>query len=1083
LLRRLQSSAAPLVMAAALLLAAGASARAAVSVRAGEHEGFTRLVFDFDHTTAYRVKNAEGRITLTFATPEKLSLPGTDEKLINGFHASRTGAEGLSLVIDVPKGVTTKDYRLDEKIVLDIYAPQAGAPKAEAPKAVEPAAKATPKPAPAARAEDAPVSLVPEKPKAVLPRTAAAKAAPETAKPASSSPKPSESVPVTTGTATTARTPEQTPKQMPEQAVAQPNTQAAQTATPAAKEPGIAALAGAAGMNNSAIIVDQAPENAAPYSAAARAAAHLAVQQLSGKGDAQPQETQETQEATAAPTVVTLSTLEPSRLAVFKRFRTLWIVMDSETAGALAPEVSGPEAGLMGAAKPLKFRGGMAYRYLLPPHRNISVEKQGLVWRVSLSARPAQPGTETHLTVDFDKSSNRARLMAQLEGSGNVMQVPDPEVGDTLDVIAAGDQSSRIDETRRFVDVAILPAAIGMVIRPLADDIKVNKIDDYVLISSPHGITATPGAVSGPMAISLHDTATRNDARLFDFPNWRQGGLMELDRNVQTLENKIAASQTQDERTTLLMKMALLYFANNFGQETLGVLRLIEQEDENLPKNANFIALRGAAETLAGHYDEAIADLSNPAIQNHPEIGMWIGYAAAATGRWHMAERDFPADNYLLLEYPPDIAVPFTIDMAESALRLGHLDTANKLLASLETLKQSVDSHYEAAIDYLKGEAARQAGNEKLAMALWTPVSLGLDRLYHAKATLALASLELQEKKITLKQAIDEIDNLRFAWRGDGLEVQILHSLGKLKVQDGQFLNGLQDMQTAANLSADLHDDPQPIYDDMTNALTDLFVNGRVKEISPLEAVSVYNAYGNRLPQGETGSIAALNFADSLIGMDLLDKAEALLEAQLESGLVPPEKTSALGGKLAAVYLLDGNPKQALAALDKTAQAPAAAEGAGKRALLKARAQSQLGQTDAAIASLAAVDTDAAKRLKADVLWHAKRWAPAAQAIEALLPAPGKTLDDAQAQLVVNAAVAYKLAGDAQGIASLRDKYASAMEATTLGSTFGVVTRNGGGSALSDRGTILKIAGEVDMFKGFLDSYKARAKTAPPATP
>jgi hypothetical protein len=36
---------------------------------------------------------------------------------------------------------------------------------------------------------------------------------------------------------------------------------------------------------------------------------------------------------------------------------------------------------------------------------------------------------------------------------------------------------------------------------------------------------------------------------------------------------------------------------------------------------------------------------------------------------------------------------------------------------------------------------------------------------------------------------------------------------------------------------------------------------------------------------------------------------------------------------------------------------------------------------------------------------------------------------------------------------------------------FGVVTRESSSTDLSDRETLLRIAGEVDMFKGFLKSY------------
>ena len=586
------------------------------------------------------------------------------------------------------------------------------------------------------------------------------------------------------------------------------------------------------------------------------------------------------------PTVITLSTVEPTRLAVFKRFGTLWIVMDTEAAGAIAPSASGPEAGLLGNAKITKFKGGTAYRYTLPPDRFLSAEKENLTWRVMLSTVNRQAAVNNLVNVVFDDASGKARLMADLKESSKVLELQDPSVGDTLEVVATTEQSQRIDQPRRYADLEIIPAAIGMALRPLNEGLKLTRIENYVLITAPNGITATPGATAGPTVVA----STRNrheEARLFDFPNWRQGGLTQLYKNMRAIQGAIATAEKPEDRTALLMKLALLYFANSFGHETLGVLRVIQDDTPEMVKNPNFIALRGAAAAMAGHYVDALKDLSFPAIQQHGEVSLWIGYAAAATEQWKMANRSFPPDNYLLLQYPDTIAVPFTIYMAESALRLGKTDTANSLLSSLDTMQGGFDKHFVAAINYLKGEAARQNGNAAEAIRLWRPVAVGLDRLYHTKASLALANLRLREKMIDVKQAIEELDSLRFAWRGDGLEVQILHNLGLLKVQDKKFLAGLEDMKTAAALSDNLLDDSQPIKDDMAKVFADLFIGGKTKDAPPLESVSIYNGFSEYMPGGEEGALATLNFADNLIAMDLLEKAAKLLDDQLKSGFLP----------------------------------------------------------------------------------------------------------------------------------------------------------------------------------------------------
>ena len=768
------------------------------------------------------------------------------------------------------------------------------------------------------------------------------------------------------------------------------------------------------------------------------------------------------------PTVISLSTIDPARLAVFKRFGTLWLVLDTSAGGAIPPNVTGPHAQLLGLPNTMTFSGGSAYRFDLAEDKPVTVEKKGLTWRIMLGGTELPLPAAAQLNVEVEEVSNKAKLMAELKDGGKVIELQDPKAGDTLEVIPTSDPAQRIDDARRYADLEVIPAAIGMAVRPLNDDVHVNRIQDFVLVTAPNGLAATPNASAGPAAVES-DSARRDETRLFDFPNWRKGGAAHLSQNAAELENRISRATKADDRTALLMKLALLYFANNFGHEALGVLNIIQDESPGMDKNPNFIALRGAASAMAGHYAEALSDLSTPAIQNHAEVSLWIGYAAAATEQWRMANRSFPADNYLLRQYPENIATPFTIYMAESALRLGHTDTAKTLLGSLDAMSAGFDQHSQAAVQYLKGEAARQAGDTKNAINLWRPVAFGLDRLYHTKASLALANLELQEKNIPLKDAIDRVDSLRFAWRGDGLEVQILQNLGALKIQDKKYLLGLEDMKSAAALADSMQGDGQSIRDDMGRIVSDLFLGGKAKDIAPLEAASVYTEFSDLMPKGADSALAAVSFADNLIAMDLLDKAEDLLAQQIKNPALPPEKLPALHNKLAAVYLLDSQPQKSLDALGT--DSPATEE----RALLKARALSELGQTDDAIAALAPLASKDALKLKADVLWRAKKWDQAAATIETLLPtAPTTPLPDADAQLVVNAAVAYKLAENQDGLADIKKRYAANMVGSPLASTFGVVTRPIGKSALADRDTILKIAGEVDMFKDFLDSYKGK---------
>lgn len=1022
--RRLMSGAA---MAALLWLAIPAQALAEkVGVRLGAHDSYTRVVVDFDRLVGYNVKSADGKVSVTFDADADLAAPDVQAGLVKNLSTGKSG-QGATMDIAIPAGATIKHYRLMRKVVIDVYPPAAAkeAAKKPAPEKAPAAAQAKAATPPAAANPADKTVTAP----AVTETPVTTPAPPEVA----AAPAPPNPLPIAeTPAAAPAQTAAAVPAERPDTpaAIASDSAQTAEVTAQLPKE----------------VLVDEAP-NPQPLLTP-------------------PQEEQK-------PTVLRFSSIAPLQMAVFTRGDHLWIVTEGSTGSAQNPDAEGPLSKLMGAPQVMRFTGGVAYRYRLPPQTFVSVEKSNMVWEVSLGSLPMQAPGQQIVHVEFDNTSGKAKLLATLKGNSKPLSIEDPDAGDTLQIIPVALPEERIDKGRRFSDVEVMPALAGMVVRTLADGVNVTRINDYVIVSAPGGVMATPDA--GPVLLS--DDASRamgTHPRLFDFPNWRQGGIPYLSRNRRALEQRAATAPNDELRNEALMNMALLFFANNFGHETLGVLRLLESRNPALVRNPNFIALRGAAAAMAGHYQDALQDLSNPAIQQHPEVNLWIGYAAAATEQWRMANRAFPADNALLIEYPPNIATPFTIYMAESALRLGRTDTAVKLLNTLDTWANSTDNHHRAAIAYLKGEAARQEGRKSEAMRIWRPVANGLDRLYHTKASLALTNLELAEGIIQLKEAIDRLDSLRFAWRGDGLEVQILHNLGQLKVQNGQYLDGLSDMRKAMTLADTLLGDTDVIRADMTRVIADIFIGGQAKNIAPLEAIAIFSAYGNLLPTGTEGSVATLNFADFLIRVDLLEKAAELIDSQLRTGAAAPEKVSALGAKLAAVYLLDGRPSEAISALQRSQRSDTPAPLEQERQMLRARALSQLNRTSDAIAALGAFDTPETKRLRADILWRARQWVPAAQAIESLLPAEVPAALDAEtADMVVNAAVAYKLGGSSEGIENLRRRFGAAISQTPKANAFGVVTRGGGNAALGDRDTILKIAGEVDMFKGFLKGYQS----------
>ena len=223
----------------------------------------------------------------------------------------------------------------------------------------------------------------------------------------------------------------------------------------------------------------------------------------------------------------------------------------------------------------------------------------------------------------------------------------------------------------------------------------------------------------------------------------------------------------------------------------------------------------------------------------------------------------------------------------------------------------------------------------------------------------------------------------------------------------------------------------------MLRIFRSLYVDGKASDIPPLEAVSVYTEFPELMPSGEDGTTAAINFSDSLVDMDLLQRAAETLEALLAKNAVEGTEVTRIGARLASIYLLDNRPNDAISILQRSNREGISGALENERRLLRARALSQLDMNDQAIATLNDMNTRNAVRLKADIYWRSGQWNNAASSLIRLIP-PSTTeeVTPEEAGYILNVAVALKLAGETNALSAFREKYTPLMQTTVLANSF-----------------------------------------------
>lgn len=801
------------------------------------------------------------------------------------------------------------------------------------------------------------------------------------------------------------------------------------------------------------------------------------------------------------PTVIQITSTENVGMAAFQRGGNLWVVLDIPDY-PLQPQITGGDAKKFGSFERVPLKEATAFRLALPDDRKFHAEGGGLIWKIVSGAAAVSP---TGFKQSTDPKSQQTSLLWPVPDARRVIDLNDPIIGDVLKIVPVESAKQFSGPARDYAEFGALPSFAGLAIERKTDDLKVQKTPEGILINGQDGLAvSSPGDIAAPLptitpktaeAIKPADAAaqaagdavvpksaeTPTGSNIFKFDQWRMGNATAADENKRILMNGLA-SKTDQGKAADLLTLAKMELAHAHGAEALGYLDLAQQLIPDLAGTPEFLALHGAADALAGQSEKALTQFSSDNLKNVPEIAVWRAYALASLEDWPQAAETMPKDLSVLSTYPDDVKVPVALALSEAALRDGDIEHAEELMKVTSGVKNLI-LPYQSALDYMKGEAARQKKNVDDAEKLWTGLKDGRDDLYRAKAGLALTALQLDLKKIKPAEAIDRLEGLRYAWRGDDLETSINYKLGQLYIANGEPIKGLILLRQAAQLSP-TEDLRKKINDEMSATFNGLFQPNRIKDINPVDAITLYTEFSNLIPNETAKTQIERQLSDRLVDADLLPRAADLLQKQIDGGKLSGVDGATTSLRVASIYLQDGKPDKALTALAKAnaflSVTPADQNTALRKQIViqQAEALSAQKKPEEAFVLLARLDqTQDVLRARADIAWTNKRWQDAADALEELSTqmgvSPGRPVNEEGASVLLNWSVALYLADNRYVLANLREKYSAVMATSSKASQFEVVTRPRQSALLSDRETINSIIEESDIFKGFVASSRA----------
>tara|TARA_E500000305_G_scaffold111703_1_gene126905 strand:- start:148 stop:3822 length:3675 start_codon:yes stop_codon:yes gene_type:complete len=769
---------------------------------------------------------------------------------------------------------------------------------------------------------------------------------------------------------------------------------------------------------------------------------------------------------------------QPVAAAVFARAGYVWVVFGAPARFDLKG-VNSVDYQLFGDKIQVPVNGGSAVRFPTVEGVNPRVWRDNAVWIVDFRPQNSRPDVPVRVETQL-VSAQGPRVFIPLEDHGATVIIRDPEIGDQLFVVPVASLSRGVDGLRQFTEFNLLNSAQGVVVQPLADDVTIRSLPDGVAITKLGGMT-----ISRNVQQSTDDqVAQRIDGlppglapgRIFDFSNWRKGDTDRFLQEKQAIQRRISEA-TSIARSGPRLELAHFYFAHGLSAEAMGLLRTIEVEDEELSRRPDVKALRGAAHFMLGRYKEAEEDLMDRNLSGLSEAELWRGATKASQGRWPEAVEHFARAGEIPGGYPRNIATQMALLAAEAAIRAGDYRGAG---AFIDVVAEGQPTPGEQSrLNYLRGRVLYASGDIDTALDYWRRLSQGLDRWSRVRAERALIEHGLRAGQISRVDAIAGLESLRYTWRGDQVEFDLLRELGKLYLEENEYVDGLNALREAVTFF------PENLYaeqvaEEMTDSFSRIFTEGDSDKMTPIQALSLYDQFRELTPVGARGDEIIQTLADRLVQVDLLDRASILLERQVKFRLQGGDKAR-VGARLALIRLLDRRPEEALSALDESVAPGMGADLALERKRLRARAEFELGDADGALRLLARDQSRDADLLRADIFWRTQRWAQAAEVFQRLVGRSGqdgRRIDDRAATLILNWAVSLSLSNNLEQLSRVRQIFTQQMDNTPFREAFRLITNKTEGD-LDDFRTLADRFGEIGRFQAFLTSYRDRLKDKP----
>lgn len=616
---------------------------------------------------------------------------------------------------------------------------------------------------------------------------------------------------------------------------------------------------------------------------------------------------------------------------------------------------------------------------------NILLYKQDNNWIVELSNKSTKPHDIKVVSKPYAAPVPRVELEFNAEAQEPI-KFNDPYVGDDVTALATTSSSFAVNQDYNFVDFKIHKSIQGAFVETYSDDTQVIPKDRFIYINGSNPIAPKVSRKTTSKVDELEPSLENQDRNLRSILSFKKYEVTDRTFFQKDLEmwESMRNAESEDKRYLAYANIAQFYLANGFNREAGIAMKMLKQEDE-ASTNTYLIKLIMTAIAFEEHdYAKAheiarAIDVTDVPVGQRKEVRFWQTITSYMLNdvEAFVTQID-PMSLYIneassfISEYTDSFKIDFGLAIAAYKIKKKDFTSAKTIIDRLA--KADLDSSNKNQLAIVSANYYAAKSEKTKALEQWDLCMGDLrDQMHRAHCMFNKAKFLYKADEISKKEYAKQLEDVVLIWRGDELEVEALKELGEVYYQLKDYINAMRSWKKIMDYFS-YSPDALGLSRKVGETFVNFFTKGMDKDVSHMQAASIFYEFENLIPIGDVGDKVVMRFAEHLIALDLLDRAGALIKHQVLHRLKGYKREIAIN-LLAQIYILDEHPELAIEIIDSGDLIDELPDEIGlPRKYLLATAYFENEEDARALELLEGDLSKEADEIKANVYWREKNW-------------------------------------------------------------------------------------------------------------